>query len=262
MYLLASNVKNKLQLVIGHVSWSGRELGIRLDNFVDRLQEVLLRGHFPPGPDGKHARLGAHATDLRARRVGAQPRQQFESDVALDAHGPRVDLEDVRAPLQVGQPELHLPVETAGPHQGGVESVGPVGRHQHLDVAAGVEPVQLVNQLQHGALHLVVAAGAVVETRPADGIDLVEKDQTGLLGARHLEQLADHAGPLAHVLLHQLGADHADEARVRAVGHSTCAQGLARARGAEQEDALGGLDSQLHEFLRLKSITDDAYDSR
>ena len=39
----------------------------------------------------------------------------------------------------------------------------PVGRHEHLDVAARVEPVQLVDQLEHRPLHLVVTAGAVVE---------------------------------------------------------------------------------------------------
>ena len=33
--------------------------------------------------------------------------------------------------------------------------LGPVGGHQHLDVAPGAEAIQLVEQLQHGSLHLV-----------------------------------------------------------------------------------------------------------
>ncbi len=48
------------------------------------------------------------------------------------------------------------------------------------------------------------------------------------LGAR-LEELADHARALAHVLLHQLAADDADEAGVGAVGHRARQQRLARA---------------------------------
>ena len=45
----------------------------------------------------------------------------------------------------------------------------------------------------------------------------------------HLEQLADHARTLADILLHQLAADDADEAGVRAVGHRARQQRLARA---------------------------------
>ena len=54
-----------------------------------------------------------------------------------------MDLEDVGAPLEVGQPELDLPVEAAGPQESGVEGVGAVGGHQHLDVAPRIETVEL-----------------------------------------------------------------------------------------------------------------------
>lgn len=52
--------------VVGHVSGGGAELGVGLDNLVDGLQEVLLGGDLPAGPDGKHAGLCAHAADLGA----------------------------------------------------------------------------------------------------------------------------------------------------------------------------------------------------
>ena len=47
--------------------------------------------------------------------------------------------------------------------------------------------------------------------------------------APDLEQLADHARALAHVLLHQLAADHPDEARVGPVCHRARQQRLPRA---------------------------------
>lgn len=82
----------------------------------------------------------------------------------------------------------------------------PVGGHEDLDVAPRVEAVQLVDDLEHRALHLVVAAGAVVEARAPDRVHLVEEYDARLLGARHLEELAHHARALAHVLLDQLAA--------------------------------------------------------
>ena len=42
-------------------------------------------------------------------------------------------------------------------------------------------------------------------------LHLVEEDDARLLGPRQLEQLAHHARALAHVLLHQLRADHLAE---------------------------------------------------
>lgn len=73
------------------------------------------------------------------------------------------------AHLQVRQAELDLAVQTAGPHEGRVQGVWSVGGHQHLDVAARVEAVQLVDELKHRPLDLVVSAGAVIETGTWEG---------------------------------------------------------------------------------------------
>ena len=63
--------------VVSHVLGRRGELGVRLDDLVDGVEEVLLRGHLPPAPDGEHPGFRAHRPDLGARRVGAQPRQQL-----------------------------------------------------------------------------------------------------------------------------------------------------------------------------------------
>lgn len=162
-----------------------------------------------------------------------------------------MDFENVRSAVQVGQPELDLSVQASGTHQCRIESVGPIRCHQDFDVSAGIKAVQLVDQLQHCSLDLVVAAGAVVEPGAANGVDLIEEDQARLLGARHFEQLAHHPGALAHVLLHQLRADDADEAGVGPVGDGASAQRLARPGRPEQQHSLRRLDAQVHELLRL-----------
>ena len=86
--------------------------------------------------------------------------------------------------VPVGQRELYLPVETAGPEEGGVEGVLPVGGHDDLDVGRLVEAVHLVEQLEEDALHLPVGARLRVETLSRDRVDLVDEDDGGgvLLG--------------------------------------------------------------------------------
>ena len=55
--------KNKC-LVVGHVSWSGTEFGICLDDFIDCLQEIFLCGHLASGSYGKHASLCTYTANL------------------------------------------------------------------------------------------------------------------------------------------------------------------------------------------------------
>lgn len=66
--------------------------------------------------------------------------------------------------LQIRQAELDLPVQTSRSHEGRVQGVWSVGGHQHFDVAARVKAVQLVDELQHSPLDLIVSTSTVVKT--------------------------------------------------------------------------------------------------
>ncbi|KAF3859637.1 hypothetical protein F7725_022036, partial [Dissostichus mawsoni] len=71
-------------------------------------------------------------------------------------------------PASVRQAELDLPVQTSGSHQRWVQGVRPVGGHQNLDVSSRIEAVQLVDELQHRPLDLVVSSGAVLGADDSD----------------------------------------------------------------------------------------------
>lgn len=108
------------------------------------------------------------------------------------------------AALIVWQAELDAAVETPRAQERWIERIRTVCRHQHLDVATRVEAVELVDELEHRALDLVVATGAVVKAHASDGVDLVEEDDARLFCPRKLEELANHTRALADVLLHEL----------------------------------------------------------
>lgn len=52
--------------VVGHVAGGSAELGVRFDDFVHCLQEVLLGGDFPACSDSEHSCLRADTADLSA----------------------------------------------------------------------------------------------------------------------------------------------------------------------------------------------------
>ena len=86
--------------------------------------------------------------------------------------------------------------------KGGVERVGPISGHDHLDLAENVEAIHLVEQLHQGALNLSVGRGALAEPAAADRINLIHEYDTGLVIARVVEHLPDEPRALADVLVH------------------------------------------------------------
>ena len=95
---------------------------------------------------------------------------------------------------------------------------------------------------------------AAAQTRTAltaDGVDLVDEDDgwRRLLGL--VEQIPDAAGADAHVQLYEIRAGNGEELHPRLPGHGLGQQGLAGARRAHQEHALGDARAQLHEAFGI-----------
>ena len=113
----------------------------------------------------------------------------------------------------VGPLDLDLHVETAGAQDGGVDEVLAVGRADHDHVLQALDAVDLGQQLRHDrALDVGGDAGAAGAEQ---GVHLVEEhdDRVALLRLlpRALEDEADLALGLAHVLVEQLGALDVEE---------------------------------------------------
>jgi len=130
----------------------------------------------------------------------------------------------------------------------------------HLDVLRRLEPVQLVQQLQHRPLHLRVTSSTLVP-RTSDTINLVHEDDTRRVLPRHHEQLPDHPASLSNVLLHELRSTDSDEPTVGVMSDCTGEQGLSSSRRTVKEDSLGLSDSEsVEEFWVFDGQFDDLLD--
>ena len=244
-------------------------LAVLLHHLGHRHLEVLLGDVDAPLAQREHARLRAHRLALRPRRASHLARNLLEVDAPHQVHLPRVDLEDVHAAVLRGVGELDLAVDASRAEQGAVQDVQAVRRHDHLDLVARLEAVELVEELEHGALHLRVPAARAA--RAADGVNLVHEKNSGRVLPGHHEQLAHHPGTLADVLLHELGTRDADEATVGVVRHRAGEQRLSGTRGTVQDhtlglsdaeglEQLGVLDGQLDNLLDLLDLLVQAAD--
>ncbi len=91
-------------------------------------------------------------------------------------------------------------------------------------------------------------------------VDLVHEDDGPAHLAGRLEQVADPAGADADEHLHEVRAGDGQERHARLAGHRPGDEGLARARGADQEDALGDAGADLAEALGVLEEVDDLGD--
>ena len=75
----------------------------------------------------------------------------------------------------VGIGQLDLAIDASETQQRGIQNIDSIRRHDDFDAVRRLEPVQLVQQLHHRALHLVLAASAL-SSRASDAVDLVHED--------------------------------------------------------------------------------------
>ena len=160
--------------------------------------------------------------------------------------------------LRIGLPAVYVrlvhqdvAVEPSGPQQGRVQDLGTVGGGQDDDPLVGVEPVHLGQELVEGLLPLVVAAHHVGPPGPAQGIDLVDEDDTGGVLGGLGEKVPDPGGAHAHEHLHKARAGNGVEGHLGLAGHGLGQEGLARARGPDHEHALGDAPAQAGIAVRV-----------
>ena len=233
-------------LVVGHdlPLLVGEDLVLFLvagDDHLDALLKVGLVDVLPALADSPEGSLVDHVGQLRAGGAGGGPGDGVQVHVVPQLHLLGVDLQDVLTALQVRQLHGHPPVEPAGPQQGGVQGLRPVGRGQDHHTLGGLEAVHLGEELVQGLLPLVVPAHAGAVPLLANGVDLVDEHDAGGLLVGLAEQVADLVGAHTHEHLHELRPGDGKEGDVGLAGHGLGQQRLAGARRAHQQHALGHL---------------------
>lgn len=152
-----------------------------------------------------------------------------------------MDLQDLQPPVPVGNPDLDLPVEAAGPAERRVDVLEQVRGADHHDLAPALEAVQEGEEL--GDEPLLDLAKHVRAPR-GDGVDLVEKDDAGGAVLGLVEDLPQPGLTLTVELADHLGAVDVNEVGLRLGGERAGQLGLARAGRPVEEHALRGLDVQ------------------
>ncbi len=220
-------------LELAHADALAVAAGSQQGGFIDRILDV--------GADEARRGLGQHD----------------DVDGVGDGLAAQVDAEDGLAAAHVGPVDDDAAVETPRPQQRRVEDVRTVGGGQDDDVGVGVEAVHLDQNLVERLLALVVGTTQAGATLAADGVDLVNKNDTRAVPLGLLEQVAYAAGADADEHLDEFGAGDGEEGHTGLAGNGLGQQRLAGAWAADQQNALGDARAEGDKLLRLLQELDD-----
>jgi len=131
---------------------------------------------------------------------------------------------------------------------GRLQHVGQVGGCNHDQMLPFGQPVHQRQQLRH---HPLFHFADHVLAAWRDGVDLIQKDDAGAFARGLLEDLAQMGLALAIELVDDLRAAHREEIGLSLMRNGARDQGLSASRRTMQQHALGGVDPQLLEDLRI-----------
>ena len=164
-------------------------------------------------------------------------------------------LKDSFASFQVGQLHDDTAVETSRTQQCLVQALRPVGSSEDHHAFCGIKAIHLGEQLVERLLTFVVAHGLV--TTLADGVDLINEDDTRGFLRGLTKQITHLGGTHTDKHLYELGTGNREEGHVSLTGHSTCDQRLTRSRRADEQRTLRQAGTQRCILPRIVQEVDE-----
>ena len=231
-------------------------LGPGNDHFHALLQVFLdhFRTAHPYRPEG------SFVDDVGQFRPGGTAGSQgdgMEVHLGIHLHIMGMNLQDGFPSLKIRQFHRHPPVEPARTEQCLIQHFRPVGGRQDDDPFAAVEPVHFRQQLVQGLFPFVVAAEGSVVPFFADGVDFIDKHNTGRLFLGLFEQIPDPGSPHAHEHFNELRTGDGKEGHLGFPGYSLGQQGFPGAGRPHQQHPFGHHSPDGFVFGRVVQVIDD-----
>ena len=210
----------------------------------------ILHGDIAPVlPGGQQGRLVHQVLKVRSGKARGALGQTLEVHILAQGLALDMDFQDLLPALDVGKAHVDLTVEPSGTKERRVQNVRAVGGSQDHYAFVGSKAVHLHQELVQCLLPLVVSAAHACAALAAHGVDLVDKDDGGRGPLGLLKEVPDAACANAHIELHEVRAGNGQKAHPRLAGNSLGKEGLAGARRAHQQHALGDAGADGDEFL-------------
>ena len=214
-------------------------------NLLDGFEEVLLVDIFALVLDCVDGSFVDHVGEVGAHCSAGRQRDLFQIHGLVHADVLGVYFQNFDSALEVGSVHDDPSVKAAGTKQRLIQDLRPVGRADDQDTLGRLKSVHLGEQLVQGLFSLLVAAAVLGIAAPADGVDLVDKNDAGRVLVGLLEEVTHTGSAYAYVQFDKVGSRQGEEGHVRFSCYGLGEQCFARSGRTDQERPLGELGADL-----------------
>mmetsp|Transcript_13011 Transcript_13011/g.21320 ORF Transcript_13011/g.21320 Transcript_13011/m.21320 type:complete len:381 (+) Transcript_13011:45-1187(+) len=209
------------------------------------LVEVLGQHNISILPHSLQSSLSTNGCHICATNLFAPVDIILQIQLITQVHLGRGSLEHHPLLSPIGLGELNLPIQSSWSQQCRIECIRPIRSHDNLDIGSLIEPIHLIQQLQQDTLHLTIGPSLGIETFGGNGINFINKDNTGGVFSGETKDITNHAGSFSEVLLDEFRTDHGDEGGGGGVGDCFGHHGFTSPRRPIKQHPPRRIDSNL-----------------
>ena len=184
-------------------------------------------------------------------KTGRTTCRKLEIDFVGESDIAGVNPEDLFAAFESREVYNHLPVKPAGPQQGRVEHIGPVGGRNNDNTFLSIKAIHLHEQGVERLLTFIMSAADAAETAAADRVDFINEDDARGIFLSLLKHIAHAGGPDAYEHFNKIRAADGKEGNVGLSGDGLGQQRLACTGLSGQQNTLRHLAAQFLKLLRI-----------
>ena len=215
------------------------------------LDEILLGYKLPSLLNSKQRCLVDDICQIRTYSSTGGQRQLMQIHGLIHFDILAVYTEDILTSLKIRPLHYYPAVKPSRTEKRLIQHLRPVGSRKDHDTLCGIKAIHFRKQLVQCLLTLGVTAHMTGITAPADGIDLIDEDDTGCLLVGLLEQIPHTGCTDTDIHFHEFRTGDGEEGNLRFTGHSLRQQCLTCTRRAYQKRTLRQLRTDLQITFRL-----------
>ena len=203
------------------------------------VDQQLLVNLFLPGTGCEDSGFVHHVFQVSAGSVRHTLRDIIQVHAVIQLLALAVNFQDGHAAVLVRIVDRHLPVKTAGTHQGGVKDIAAVGCGHHDNAFIHGKTVHFNQQLVQCLFTFIVAAAEACAAVTSNCVNFIDKydGRSHLLGL--VKQVADAACADADKHLHKVTAADGEEGYACFARNSFGQQGFTGSGRSNEQNALG-----------------------
>ena len=171
----------------------------------------------------------------------------------------RMYFEDIHTPLKIRAVYNDSPVKTTRTEKGGVQYLRTVGCRQDQKTAGGIKAIHLCQKLVQRLFPFVVSTAVPAVTAFTDGIDLIDKNDTGGIFLRLIKEFTDTGCTYTNKHFHEIRTGNGKERHMRLTGYRLRQKRLTGSRRSDEKCTLwklgsngrilSGIFQEIHYFL-------------